>query len=140
MVSIRTSAVESVFGFVHKVGPAGSSILTSVTMTASKSHRTVFTAVFNFTAAEVISSAIPTSSMFTGRVTFAFINIVLAMISLETLVTFAGVSANSIHTGSLLTGTTLALVYIHFAVLSRYTLYAKTLISVNKKIIIMICF
>lgn len=69
--------------------------------------------------------------MLAGVVPFAFINLVLAMISLETFVAFAGVAADTIHAGARAAGVAIALIDVYLTIFAGDTLHAKALVPIE---------
>jgi hypothetical protein len=69
--------------------------------------------------------------MFAGIVSFALVDFMLAVIALVTLVTFAGVTADTIHAGARPTRIAVAFIDIYFAILASNTLYAEAFISIE---------
>lgn len=131
MVTVGAGTIELVNGFVDKIRPASATVLTGIALTANQLHRTVFTTIFRFASTKVVGSAIGAHSMFAGIVSFTFINLVLAMISLEAFVAFAGVAADTIHAGARAAGVAIALIDVHLTIFAGDTLHAKALISIE---------
>lgn len=68
--------------------------------------------------------------MLAGIVSFALVDLVLAMISFVALVTFAGVAADTIHTSTWTARIAIALVDVYLAILAGDTLHAEALVPV----------
>ena len=69
--------------------------------------------------------------MLAGTVSFAFVNLVLAVISFVALVTITSVATDAIHTGTWTTGIAVTFVDIHLTILAGDTLDAEALISIK---------
>lgn len=131
MVTVGTGTIELVNGFVDKVRPASATVLASVALTANQLHRTVFTTVFRLASAKIVGSAIGAHSMLAGIVPFAFIDLVLTMISLEAFVAFACIAADTIHAGARAAGITIALIDVYLTIFAGDTLHAKALVPIE---------
>lgn len=128
MVPVRASAIEFMYCLVDEIRPTRSAVLAGISLTTDELHRTIFSAILRLACARVIGSAIGAYTVLARRVPFAFVDVVLTMISLVTLLAFAGVSADTIHAGSGLARIAFALVDIYLAIFPRHTLDAETLV------------
>jgi len=131
VVAIGTSAIEFMNCFINQVRPTRTTILAGITLAAHQFHRTVFAAIFWFASAKIVRPAVSTYSVFARIVSFAFVDFMLAVIALVTLVTFAGITADTIHADARPARIAIALVDIYFAILASNTLYAEAFVSIE---------
>lgn len=129
MVSVRAGTIEFVYSFVDEIRPAGTTVLTRIPLATNEFHRAIFPAVFRLASARVIGSTIDAYTVFARCVPFTFVDIVLTMVALITLVAFTGVATDAIHADPGLTRIAIALVDIEFAIFARDTLHAQTLVA-----------
>lgn len=128
IVSVRAGTIEGVFRLVDKVREAGTAVFTSVFLASDELDGTVFAAVTRLAGTKVVSSFIYAGAVLARLVAHALIDIVLAVLALEALITLASVTPNPIHAHSGFTRIAFALVYIRLAVNSSYSLYTNTFI------------
>lgn len=69
--------------------------------------------------------------MFAGIVSFAFINLVLAVISFVAFITLAGVATDTIHAGTWTAGIAVTFVDVYLTILTGDTLHAKALVPIE---------
>jgi len=131
VIAVGTGAIEFMNCLVNQVRPTRTTVLAGITLAADQFHRTVFATILWFASAKVVRPAVGTDSMFAGIVSFAFVNFMLAVIALVTLVTFAGITADTIHAGARPARIAVAFVDIYFAILAGNTLHAEAFVSVE---------
>lgn len=133
MVTVRAGAIEFVYRFVNEIRPTSAAILTSVPLATDQLHGTIFATVLRFAGTGVIGSPVCANTVLAWCVSLALVDVVLTMITLVSIVTFAGVTANAVYAASGLARVAVALVDVHLAIFPGHTLHAQTFVSKNKE-------